>query len=189
MILHPKLRLLPALAAAFLVALPATVFAKEKKITVYRDNDGDGHYNKKTIKIDSHRGHPHVYGRSSGYYPRAYVAPVYHGYSSPYYCPPSTSIGVSLYSRPTYTTYSRPSYSYSERVYRGVPASPSYSSYSDELAVDVQRELRRRGYYRGAIDGDVGPGTRAAIRAYQDDRGMSVTGRIDRNLLRSLGVG
>jgi peptidoglycan hydrolase-like protein with peptidoglycan-binding domain len=55
--------------------------------------------------------------------------------------------------------------------------------------VDVQRELRRRGYYHGPIDGDVGPGTRAAIRAYQNDRGFAVTGRIDRSLLRALGVG
>ena len=38
-----------------------------------------------------------------------------------------------------------------------------YSSRSVEI--DVQRGLARRGYYRGPIDGDIGPGSRAGIRA------------------------
>ena len=42
--------------------------------------------------------------------------------------------------------------------------------------------------YRGEIDGDIGPGTRAAIRRYQYERRLEVTGRIDRSLLRSLGL-
>jgi peptidoglycan hydrolase-like protein with peptidoglycan-binding domain len=95
-----------------------------------------------------------------------------YGYGYPYY-----------YHRPTiglaYSTYGG-------SVYRGVPVN---GYYSDSLAVDVQRELRRRGYYHGAIDGDIGPASRSAIRAYQADRGLGVTGRIDSRLLRSLGVG
>ena len=54
--------------------------------------------------------------------------------------------------------------------------------------MDVQRALKRRGYYAGAIDGDIGPGSRSAIRAFQADRGLRVTGRIDSTLLRSLGI-
>ena len=60
--------------------------------------------------------------------------------------------------------------------------------YDDDLAVDVQRALARRGFYRGGVDGDVGPGTRAAIRAYQYEHRLEVTGRIDGSLLRSLGL-
>jgi hypothetical protein len=72
----------------------------------------------------------------------------------------------------------------------GVTIHRSYApSDSGDLAADVQQQLRRRGYYHGPIDGDVGPGTRNAIRNYQDDRGLPVTGRIDRYLLRSLGIG
>ena len=56
----------------------------------------------------------------------------------------------------------------------------------NDLAIDVQRALRRDGYYRGSIDGDIGSGTRAAIRQYQYDHSLEVTGRIDRALLRSL---
>ncbi len=74
-------------------------------------------------------------------------------------------------------------------VYRVVPSGYGYRGVaSDALAVDVQRSLARRGFYRGQIDGDVGPGTRAAIRSYQYDRGLTVTGRIDGALVRSLGL-
>ena len=61
---------------------------------------------------------------------------------------------------------------------------PSYSSQSVEI--DVQRGLARRGYYRGPIDGDIGPGSRASIRAFQSDNGFAPTGRIDRGLLEAL---
>jgi peptidoglycan hydrolase-like protein with peptidoglycan-binding domain len=56
------------------------------------------------------------------------------------------------------------------------------------LTVKVQRILKRLGYYRGPIDGDFGPGTSAAVRAYQVDNQLPPTGRIDRFLLRSLGL-
>ncbi|MGB8167895.1 MAG: peptidoglycan-binding domain-containing protein [Chthoniobacteraceae bacterium] len=96
-----------------------------------------------------------------GHHSRPYIYHRPYPYGYPYYGP-SVSLNFSR-------TYSSP-------------------SPSDDLAVDVQRELRRRGYYRGSIDGDVGPGTRNAIANYQGDRGLPVTGRIDRNLLRSLGI-
>ena len=74
-------------------------------------------------------------------------------------------------------------YSHSSNGYRGGP------SYRDNVAVDVQRELRQRGYYRGSIDGSIGAGSREAIRAFQYDRGLAATGRIDSSLLRALGIG
>ncbi|MES2573004.1 MAG: peptidoglycan-binding domain-containing protein [Verrucomicrobiota bacterium] len=57
---------------------------------------------------------------------------------------------------------------------------------SDSIGVDVQRSLARRGYYRGPIDGDIGPGSRAAIRDFQEDQGLRPTGYIDRSLLEAL---
>lgn len=60
----------------------------------------------------------------------------------------------------------------------------SYSRRSVEI--DVQRGLARHGYYRGPIDGDIGPGTRAGIRAFQYDHGYAPTGGIDRGLLEAL---
>ena len=67
---------------------------------------------------------------------------------------------------------------------------PSYygrESYSGRsIEIDVQRGLSRRGYYRGPIDGDIGPGSRASIRAFQADNGYAPTGRIDRGLIVAL---
>jgi peptidoglycan hydrolase-like protein with peptidoglycan-binding domain len=55
--------------------------------------------------------------------------------------------------------------------------------------VDVrtaQRQLKDRGYYAGPIDGVLGPATENALRAYQRDRGLTVTGRLDSPTVRSL---
>jgi peptidoglycan hydrolase-like protein with peptidoglycan-binding domain len=58
----------------------------------------------------------------------------------------------------------------------------------DARLVQVQDNLRRLGYYRGVVDGIIGEGTRSAIRSYQIDRGLPVTGRVDRALLQDLGL-
>ena len=161
--------ILPLIAVAALTA-PFFAQARDKHDKHDKDDhhDGDKHHD----HHDWHRRGPsfnfHTYpSYGYGYYR---TSPYYS--SSPYYYS-RPSIGLSYYSRPS-------------GVYRGREV---YSSYSDSLAADVQRELRRRGYYRGAIDGDIGPGSRSAIRDYQYDRGLSATGRIDSSLLRSLGIG
>lgn len=50
----------------------------------------------------------------------------------------------------------------------------------------VQRALRRLGYEPGPADGVEGPKTRAAVRAFQQQRGLAVDGRIDPALLDRL---
>ena len=57
------------------------------------------------------------------------------------------------------------------------------------MARRVQRQLAAAGYYRGAIDGVVGEGTRRAIRDYERDNGLVVDGRIDDRLLSTMGIG
>ena len=59
---------------------------------------------------------------------------------------------------------------------------------SDSTVASVQRALKRRGYYAGPVDGDVGRETRGAILAFREDHGLSPTSRIDRSLLRALGL-
>ena len=91
--------------------------------------------------------------------------------------------------RPGYRPYP---YGYYGPGYYPAPAvvvtpAPAYY-YSNSVAVNVQVALRRRGYYRGPIDGDIGPGSRAAIRAYQYNAHLPITGVIDRPLVRSLGL-
>ena len=57
------------------------------------------------------------------------------------------------------------------------------------MAARVQQQLATAGYYRGAIDGVVGDGTRRAIRNYERDNGLPVDGEIDNQLLASMGPG
>jgi hypothetical protein len=92
-------------------------------------------------------------------------APVYPGYYGPYY-------GPAYYDAPYY--YDRPVV-----VGREV---------AGDVVVDAQRALARRGYYSGAVDGCIGPGTRAAIRAWQADCRLPITGRLDTPTLRSLAL-
>jgi len=58
----------------------------------------------------------------------------------------------------------------------------------DATVAAVQRRLARGGYYHGAIDGVMGPGTRSAIRAFERNNRLPVDGVIDRQLLRTMGL-
>jgi peptidoglycan hydrolase-like protein with peptidoglycan-binding domain len=56
------------------------------------------------------------------------------------------------------------------------------------VIADVQAELQEMGYYRGEVDGLLGPLTREALTAYQADQGLTVTAVIDEPTLDSLGM-
>jgi len=57
----------------------------------------------------------------------------------------------------------------------------------DQVIANVQGALQELGYYPDAVDGVLGPTTQQAIADYQRDRGLSITGAIDRPTLASLG--
>ena len=65
-----------------------------------------------------------------------------------------------------------------------VPTAPSPAAAMDVRA--AQRHLKERGYYSGPIDGVLGAATENALRAYQRDKGLKVTGRLDTSTVRSL---
>lgn len=50
----------------------------------------------------------------------------------------------------------------------------------------LQQRLRSRGFYQGSIDGDFGPQTEAAVRRFQQARGLSVDGIAGTNTLDAL---
>lgn len=54
--------------------------------------------------------------------------------------------------------------------------------------VQAQIRLRQLGYYRGPIDGAIGPYTSRAISLFQNDQRLPVTGWLDVRTLRALGV-
>jgi hypothetical protein len=58
--------------------------------------------------------------------------------------------------------------------------------YWQDLAMKVQSELARLGYYYGQINGVIDSSSSQAIRAFQKARGLPVTGLIDPGVLRSL---
>jgi hypothetical protein len=56
------------------------------------------------------------------------------------------------------------------------------------LATAVQTELAARGYYHGQIDGVIGSDSRHAIQAFQEAKGLPVTGMINPGLLKALNL-
>jgi len=71
-------------------------------------------------------------------------------------------------------------------AYPAYVAYPVYATYPVETSVQV--ELKKRGYYSGTIDGQIGPATSRSISVYQSKNGLKVTGTINQPLLVSLGI-
>lgn len=86
------------------------------------------------------------------------------------------------YGYPYYSSYP---YRYG---YYARPREVVYANVDGSVVVAVQRRLARAGYYRGAIDGVIGHGTRSAIRSYERAHGLRIDGRIDRRLLATMGL-
>ncbi len=75
-------------------------------------------------------------------------------------------------------------YAYDGPIYVGHRTEPP-----DRVIADVQAELQQIGYYKGDVDGLLGPLTREALTAYQADQGLTTTAAIDEPTLDSLGMG
>ena len=56
-------------------------------------------------------------------------------------------------------------------------------------SAELQQHLARAGHYQGTIDGKLGPRSRAAIRAWQNDRGLAADGYAGLRLLETLRSG
>ena len=125
-----------------------------------------------TVRTSAHhRGHHNNnwrHHRHHRHHSRIYFGIGYpFGYGYPYYG--SYPYGYGYYGRPREVVY--------------------YANSADgSIVVSVQRRLARAGYYRGAIDGVMGPGTRRAIRSYERTHGLRVDGVIDRRLLATMGL-
>lgn len=83
---------------------------------------------------------------------------------------------------PGANSYTGPSYQTA-----GAVSGPAVNQANVDFVVAVQRELRRRGFYRGVVNGISDAETRSAIRAYEVSAGLPVTGVIGVPLLRTLG--
>jgi len=81
---------------------------------------------------------------------------------------------------------------YGDGYYGNQPSNP-YASRSPALSQDmvrqVQMRLQQAGTYNGGIDGLWGPQTEAAVRGYQQQHNLNVTGQLDGDTLASLNLG
>lgn len=59
---------------------------------------------------------------------------------------------------------------------------------ADELVSSVQKRLSKLGFYSGTVDGEMGSQTAAAIRRYQLAENLNVTGQLNPQTLKSLGL-
>ncbi|MPZ39092.1 MAG: hypothetical protein GEU95_13740 [Rhizobiales bacterium] len=64
------------------------------------------------------------------------------------------------------------------------PATPARPSAA--MVADIQRELSRRGFYDGVVDGRYGPRTDAAIRDFEQAAGLRSGTEVNETLLRSI---
>lgn len=172
------------IAAAGLVAFALPAEAQS------RGNRGNGNSHRGDMHRGDHhrgdhnrghwRGHRHFGGSRVNFYFGGFGYP-YYGY--PYYW------GVPYYGY----GYGYPAsayYTYDPRgVYQGQVVSPGRASGNVSTAARVQQQLAAGGYYRGAIDGIIGDGTRRAIRSFERDNGLPVDGQIDDQLLATMGLG
>ncbi|MCZ8260663.1 MAG: peptidoglycan-binding domain-containing protein [Beijerinckiaceae bacterium] len=63
---------------------------------------------------------------------------------------------------------------------------PAAAAPSEPLLADIQRELVRRGFYKGEVHGRPGPATTQAIRDYQFSQRVPVDGKPSETLLKDL---
>src|SRR3954468_3402687 len=59
---------------------------------------------------------------------------------------------------------------------------------ADQLVESVQQALKDEGFYYGEVSGEMNANLTAAIRRYQIRSGLQVTGELNDETLRSLGI-
>ena len=75
-------------------------------------------------------------------------------------------------------------YPYDGPIYVGDNRTPF-----DQVVADCQATLQEQGYYKGEVDGLMGPLTREALASFQRDHGLITTAALDQPTLSSLGLG
>lgn len=60
--------------------------------------------------------------------------------------------------------------------------------FADDATLGAQTKLKRLGFYTGELDGQYGSQTAAAIRRYQVAQNLRVTGELNAQTMRSLGL-
>src|SRR5690349_3287873 len=80
------------------------------------------------------------------------------------------------------------SYGYQDEQYYGANGDDVTVQSADSIVANAQEELTQEGYYRGEIDGILGPETSRAIARFQSNQGLRVTGVLTRATVDALGL-
>ena len=148
--------------------VPAVTFNQS-----YRIQGSDRWQGRQYEAFRSYRPERHDQGWYRSHYPRVeLIGGGYYYWNNGYWYP---AWGYS----PSYEYYA-----YDGPIYVGQRAQPP-----DQVIADVQAVLQQMGYYKGEVDGLLGPLTREALTAYQADQGLTPTAAIDEPTLDSLGMG
>ena len=94
--------------------------------------------------------------------------------------------GLPASGEPSIALYEKLQASIAQRTGQAKPAQPATATVSAAMVTEAQTELRRRGYTISAITGSANAETMAAVRAYQSDARLPVTGTINDELLQQL---
>jgi peptidoglycan hydrolase-like protein with peptidoglycan-binding domain len=73
-------------------------------------------------------------------------------------------------------------------IFDGTPYEVAPPGLQQRVITGAQVLLARRGYYRSGIDGFYGPETEFALRAFQSQVGLPLSGRLDMQTLAALGL-
>jgi peptidoglycan hydrolase-like protein with peptidoglycan-binding domain len=65
------------------------------------------------------------------------------------------------------------------QAYQAYMKEQSGKDQPDAFVMQMQADLTALGYYTGEVDGYYGPDTEAAVKAFQKDHGLKVTGKFD----------
>lgn len=80
------------------------------------------------------------------------------------------------------------SYGYQDEQYYGANDDDVTVESADSMVANAQEELAQQGYYRGEIDGILGPETSRALARFQRNQGLHVTGVLTRDTVDALGL-
>jgi hypothetical protein len=137
----------------------------------------------RTRVVTRSSSYPYSGGYRYGYSGYGYGYPSY-GYNYG----PSVSFGFGSPYYGGYYPYDYYGYNYPYNYNYGSYTYNDYGYGHGSIVIAVQSRLARMGYYRGPIDGIMGPGTSFAIRAYERDHGLRMDGAISGPLVRNMGL-
>lgn len=133
----------------------------------------------------SHRSHYSGSG-GGGYYSPTYTTPTYSAptYTAPAYTAPSSNA-------PTSSGSSKLSGSEPRSNLTGQQTQktlPPESGAMKDMIFKVQLALQVKGYYKGDLDGTLGPQLRDALQRFQRDKNIASTGTLTTQTLSALGI-